>query len=246
MIYLSCDIKKLQSVLDMNFRNSCIKNIIELYLKAYGAEYEFAQFYIQELPEGNKPTAVILRYNNTVYSISNDCCDTCELSAFLCGFTDSELIADTLLSTDSQFEVCAVMSKQGVHSDVQNSNVVTCNDPKAISNLVCENMQEDRKTEFFLNTAHQMRHNLITVLNYVNSDCAVSVASVFYSDRGEAVIPFVYTGEYFRGNGYSKAVLDVLCSNPEVYYQLICEEHNIKFYEKCGFSETSSCYKYNL
>lgn len=246
MIYLCSDNNKVQEVINKGIGTACIRNIINLYLLSYGIDYDFAQFYIQESYEGSTATALLFRYNQTVYLVSDSDCDTEELIAFIQGFTDVTLISDRTFPIETKGEICAVMNKQGEKTDVQYSDVKSCNEPKAVAALVCENMPENRRTDFFLNTAYQMRHGLLSVFSYIKDSALVSVASVFKSDTKEAVIPFVYTGEYFRGNGYSKAVLDVLCSDSDVSYQLLCEEHNVIFYEKCGFSRVSTWYKYCL
>lgn len=245
MIYLCCDNANVHTVIDKKFGCDCIRNIIDLYFRSYGTAFDFAQFYIQKSTENNCETAIILRYNQTVYLASDSNCDIEELSDFLSGFNDIDLISDVPLALSRSGSICAVMSKNGVADSVQNSDVVLYNELKAVSDLVCEGMSEQKKTDFYLNTSHQVRHSLLLVYAYLKDSAPVSVASVFLSDSS-AVIPFVYTGEYFRGNGYSREVLSALCSNSQIAYQLLCEEHNIKFYEKCGFVQVESWMKYSL
>ncbi len=245
MIYLSNDTKEVFSVLRMNFGNTAIRNIVELYLSSYGTQFDFAQFYIQTNDNSNT-TALIFRYNQTVYCLSDVGCDISELSGFLRGFTDTEVISDALLDADILEQECAVMSTKGRANSVPDINVSLCTEPKLVASLVCEGFGISKETDFFLNTAHQMRHNLLSVYGLIRDNKPVSVASVFENENKEAVIPFVYTSQYFRGNGFSAAVLITLCSNEQVTYRLLCENHNVEFYKKCGFTKESTWYKYLL
>ncbi len=250
MIYLCEDKEKVQEVIAKKFGLSCIRNTIELYLLSYGVVFDFAQFYIQHSQDSNIDTALVCRYNQTVYCIEDSNSDYTELTSFLCGFSDVTLICDDSLPTLTDFadnrKIGSVMSKKGEVPSVQNSCVHLSNEPKPICNLVSEDMSEEKKIDFFLNTAHQLRHGFLSVYAYFEASSPVSVASVYENDKEEAVIPFVYTGKYFRGNGYSQQVLQALCGNPQVTYELLCEEHNIKFYEKCGFTHVSDWVKYSL
>ncbi len=250
MIFLCEDSKKIQDVIARNFGLTCIRNTIELYFLSYGVSFDFAQFYIQYSEISNTDTALVCRYNQTVYCIADSNCDYTELASFLCGFSDVTLICDDSLPTLTDFEdsrkIGAVMSKKGEVQSVHNPCVGTCNEPKLICNLVSEDMSEEKKIDFFLNTAHQLRHGFLSVFAYLEASSPVSVVSLYENDGEYAVIPFVYTGKYFRGNGYSQQVLHALCSNPQVTYELLCEEHNIKFYEKCGFAHVSDWVKYSL
>lgn len=250
MIYLCSDRDKVQQVIARKFGCACIRNTIELYFLSYGVTFDFAQFYIQCSDVNNTDTALVCRYNQTLYCIADSPCDYTELTSFLCGFSDVTLICEDSLPLLIPFadkrETGAVMSRKGSIQPVQNPCVITCNEAKTICNLVSEDMTESRKTDFFLNTAHQLRHKLLSVYGCFIGSELVSVASVFDNKRGEAVIPFVYTGKHFRGNGYSQKVLQILCSNPQITYELLCEEHNIRFYEKCGFTQVSLWVKYSL
>ncbi|MBQ8000449.1 MAG: GNAT family N-acetyltransferase [Ruminococcus sp.] len=250
MIYLCSDKDKVRSVIDKAFGCTCIRNTILLYLNSYGAQFEFAQFYIQCTQDANTDTALVLRYNQTVYCITEDCADLPELMSFFVGFTDTTLISDRVLHNQTNeplgCETGAVMSKSGIAQLVQNPKILLCSEPKPVCRLVSEEMPEHEKTDFFLNTAHQMRHGQLSVYAYYDGLSPMSVASVFHNGTGEAVIPFVYTGDYFRGNGYSKQILSAVCSDAETTYQLLCEAHNIEFYKKCGFTQVSQWVKYSL
>ncbi len=250
MILLCNDKERVQGFLADFKGSACVRSIIELYLRSYGTTYDFAQFYIQFSDVTNTDTALVFRYNQTVYCVADHGCDFSELSSFLSGFTDVSLICDSslqnLLPFADNMKKGAVMSRSGSPLSVHNENITVINEPKSVCNLVSENMSEYKKTDFFLNTSHQMRHGCLSVFAYMQNLQPVSVASVFYGSNNTAVIPFVYTGEYFRGNGYSSQVLSHLCSDPDFTYQLLCEEHNIKFYEKCGFTHTAYWVEYCL
>lgn len=250
MIYLCSDKDKVQSVINKSFGCACIRNTILLYIKSYGAQFEFAQFYIQCTQDRSTDTALMLRYNQTVYCITEDSADLPELMSFLMGFTETTLISDRIIHNHTNeslvFESGAVMNKSGVIQNVQNPHVLLCSEPKPVCSLVSEDMPEHEKTDFYLNTAHQMRHGQLSVYAYYDGSAPVSVASLFHNSTGEAVIPFVYTGKYFRGNGYSKQILSAVCSDAKITYQLLCEAHNIEFYKKCGFTQVSQWVKYSL
>ena len=248
MIYLCDDSNKVGAILNGDFGLDAIRYTILLNFKAYGTAYEFAQYYIQRSDEYNIDTALVMRYNHTVYILSTLECDLSELSSFVGGFTDCELIYDgfagALNFTYESMSAGAVMCAKGKSVDVQNFSVLLVNEPKPISELVGENMSSDKRTDFFLNTAHQMRHNLLRVYGVISDSRPVSAVSLFDVDSKHSLIHFVYTGEHFRGNGYSSDIIRSVCSDISVDYILLCEEHNIKFYEKCGFAQVSSWIHY--
>lgn len=244
MIYLSQNTNELFSVLKKAFGSTAIRNTIELYLRAYSVRYDFAQFYIQV--NSNKPSALIMRYNSTVYCLADIDSDLDELSSFFSGYKDTEIISHVPLSLSVNVQECAVMNTLGRPTAENPRKISVITDAKSVATLVCENLPENEATDFFLNTAHQMRHNLLSVYGILGDEKALSVASVYVNENCEGIIPFVYTSQYFRGNGFSKSVLKALCSNPLVTYRLLCEEHNIEFYKKCGFIKEGTWYKYNL
>lgn len=250
MIYICCDDEIIEELLSKNFGCDAIRYTILLNFRSYGTSFDFAQYYVQFSSEYNTETALIMRYNQTVYVLTTSECDTSELSSFVCGFADSELIYDGLAGSlqlpYKSINKGAVMCRVGFSSDVQNPAVVSINEPKVVANLVCENMSESKKTDFFLNTAHQMRHNHLRVYGVMSDNELVSSASVFAVDKEYSLIHFVYTGEYFRGNGYSRQILQAICSDISVNYFLLCEDHNIKFYEKCGFTQYETWVYYRL
>lgn len=245
MIYLSQNNDEVSSVLCMFFGKSAIRNAVELYFKAYGVHYDFAQFYIQK-SEDNKPSALILRYNRCVYCVSADHSDKDELSEFLSGLIDTEVISDCLLNMPVIAQDCTVMAKKGNTTDDTSKQVCLVTDAKLVSSLVGESLSEDETTDFFLNTSHQMRHNLLAVYGILKDKKLISTASVYVNENAEGFIHFVYTSRYFRGNGLSKSVLNALCNNSLITYRLLCEEHNAEFYKKCGFTKEATWYKYNL
>ena len=250
MIYLCCDNEKTGEILSRKFSSEAIRFTVLLYYKSYGTSFDFAQYYIQFDEELNTETAIIMRYNQTIYILTKSECDVSELSSFVSGFADSEVIYDGgagPLQIDCKSEnIGAVMSRKGTDDSVQNTAVTLINEPKLVTNLVGENMSENVKTDFFLNTAHQMRHNLLKVYGVMLDKKLVSTASVFDADSEQSLIHFVYTGEHFRGNGYSRQILQAICSDISVDYLLLCEEHNINFYEKCGFTLSDSWVYYRL
>lgn len=245
MIYLSQNSAEISSVLQMSFGETAISNSIELYHKAYGVQYDFAQFYIQ-LSDNNEPSALIMRYNRSVYCLTDALCDIEEISEFIGGYTDTEVISDIPLNIPANCQKCAVMSFTGSEKGNAAEQVSIIQDAKLITSLVGESLSEDESVDFFLNTAHQMRHNLLSVYGILKENKLLSVASVYVNEYSQGFVPFVYTSGYFRGNGLSRSVLEVLCSNPMVTYRLLCEEHNVGFYKRCGFSKAATCYKYDL
>lgn len=228
-----------------------IKNTVKLYLNSYGTEYDFAEYYIQTEDDNNEITSVIFRYNQTIYCAVGYSTDYLELSDFLNTFSDCEIISDSIIlflrDNLSDFEVYTIMSKAGELSEhTYCDGVKVYENTQKIAELVTRDLHKDKQTDFFLNTSHQLRHGQIQVYAYMVDSEPVSVAAVSLNDTDIAVIPFVYTSEHFRGNGYSKKVLTAVCSDKSREYQLLCQEHNIKFYEKCGFSQIEHCFKYRM
>lgn len=60
-----------------------------------------------------------------------------------------------------------------------------------------------------------------------------------------AFISDIFTKEKYRGQGYGKAIVKKLLSiSPRKDVYLISREHNVKFYEKLGFSIVKDIYEY--
>ena len=217
--------------------NSCISEYIKLYIASYGLAYDFQQCYLQYTDEKKAEiSAFILRYNNQIYVTSSDKADLYELSSFINGFENCTVFAEkNLTAYFSNINICYVMSKKGVNSSSFDKNIKSSDDINEISNLAVCGLSSSEREDFFLNTSYQLRHNLLKAHIYFLNGKPISTAAVAITSDSKALITFVYTDIYFRGNGYSKAVLDVICTRESIEYLLLCEEKNIKFYEKCGF-----------
>lgn len=245
MISLCDDINMVKSAIEGLGGNRCIKGIMHLYLESYGVSYDFNQFYIQYCD--HIPTALLHRYNTQVYVIASVSCDRDELLPFLKGFAGCQVIAAGFNFSDFVgAEECCVMSKFGEKIADLSSDIRECTDAKLISELVCANENKDKRTDFFLNTAHQLRYNKLKVKCYYKQDIPVCVASSTILSPDSSVLTFVYTNEYFRGNGYMKKLLANICDNHCKEYLLLCEKHNLPFYEKCGFKLNSRVLKFSL
>lgn len=232
-----------------SFKNNlCLSEYIKLYLESYGTNFEFQECFLQYSNADSKSvTAVILRYTNQVYINLSDCADIQELSAFICGFTDCTIFTD--ISFSDMFkdkELYYVMSKKGVKALFCDDNVKLSRNIKEIVTLAGNDLSVSEREDFFLNTSHQLRHNHLLSYVYYCDNKAVSTAAVADISFNKSLITFVYTDNYFRGNGYSKAILDTICSDNSREYLLLCEEKNIKFYEKCGFSCSDKVIKIRL
>ncbi len=231
------------SLLELN-ASDYLKHLILMYLKAYGAEYNFAEFYIESV-SGNRATAVILRYNSFVYCAASQNADIYELSHWLNGFADTTVYSDIPLSLkgyEALFEMSKVGARQG------ESEVVLLSKPehfKEISNLINKDAEISVKNEFFLDISHLYRHDNLDIFGFFKDNKLLSFAAAS-KDEKISVISFVFTEEYFRGNGFSQKVLAKLCSDSNIEYRLFCKEDNVKFYEKCGFAIAGDCCKYNL
>ena len=245
MISLCNDTFTVTEALETQTGCDCLKEIIKLYLESYGTEYDFNQFYVQ-YNDNRIPTAVLHRYNTKLHLICVDA-DFEELLPFVCGFYDTELITNADLSSYlTSYVDCLVMSKKGEESDVLSSYICDYTDAKAVAELVCKKDSAEIKTDFFLNTALQLRRGKLIIEACLVNDRLASVASATNLSEDLSVLTFVYTDEYFRGNGYMKKLLFRMCSSPEKKYMLLCEKHNVKFYEKCGFTQQQKLYKFSL
>ena len=225
-----------------------IRESIRLYLEAYGADYDFSQFYLQyAVDKCSAVTAVVVRYNNQIYALADDNADTEELSAFLCGIEEADLIADEILSSYfCNSKPCFCFCKNGEVPANMSTNIKITDSAKSIAELVTKTYNEQEKLDFFLNTSHQIRHNLIKAFGYYSEDKLASVVSATNIQNDLSVITFVFTDDHFRGNGIASQLLSAVCSDVSKKYVLLCEEHNVKFYEKCGFDCISHCIKIRL
>lgn len=223
-----------------------LKTVIHSYLEAYGTKFNFNEFYLQYAEDDI--SAVILRYNSYIYLICNDNADIEELSAFLVSFNGSVLFCDDLFfsSTAVNVKKCYRMSQNGSGDNFNTDVREITNSPKIIADLVTKDISPEIKDEFYLNTAHQMRHNVLRAFASFADEKVVSVTGFTSEYKGVSAITFVYTDEHFRGNGYSKEILKTICSDHNCEYQLLCEEHNLNFYKKCGFNQVDTCYEIRL
>ena len=221
-----------------------IKSVMCLYLHSYGTDYQFSEFYLQY--NNDVCTAVISRYNTFVYVICNDNADFNEISAFLCSFSGSRILYDSYKLNFKSLNKCYIMSKNGIESRNSSDTTEVSTLTKAVASLVCKSMNISDETDFYLNLSHQVRHGNLSVFSKKIAESVVSVAGVSKEFSGVSAVTFVYTDEYFRGNGFSREVLDIVCCNKNIKYTLVCEEHNIKFYEKCGFMQEQNCYETRL
>lgn len=244
MIGLCNNAQQVYNSLEVLPGSECLKEIMKLYLESYGVSFDFNQFYIQY--EDGLPTALFHRYNCQVNIIASDKSDKGELVPFIKSFSGCSVIADGLDVSDfDNGDYCLVMSKYGEISSEHFTDIRSCTDAKVIAELVCGDDKE-KMTDFFLNTAHQLRHSKLRIeCMYVlgNLVCAVGASDLSYDI---SALTFVYTDEYFRGNGYMKRLLSHVCENPRKKYVLLCEKHNAQFYKKCGFMQIKALLKFDL
>lgn len=246
MISLCLDFKKIDSAIECVNGPDYIKSVMNLYLDSYGTKYDFCQFYLC-VNNTDDICAVVLRYNSYIYVLSNDNADSDELFSFLSGFSKSVLYCDYCVAHRfDDVKVCYIMRKQGEKSGDLVKVSETSDSPFKIAELVCKNMSVADREDFFLNTAHQLRYGALKAFAIIAGDRPISVAGVSKCYRGTKAITFVYTDEYFRGNGYSRDVLSAVCSDTACFYELMCEEHNVKFYKKCGFIQAGICHEIRL
>lgn len=224
-----------------------------MYLKAYGCDYDFLQFYLHLEREGSTPISIIMRYNSLIY-VSSLCAaesECAELSAFLFGFEDCEIISGVkLLELSKSSYSCDkgfIMSYPvGDGYNTFDTNISMCNDSKVISKLVMQDESNDKYTDFYLNNSHLLRHGCLKAYIMYSDDIPVSVITVSDTDFDVSIVPTVYTHKHFRGNGFSKALLsNILCRNCGEY-QLLCEAKNKTFYERCGFEAIKHWFHYKI
>lgn len=245
MISLCNNIQTVSSALQSIGGNKAVNELIRIYLDSYGVSYDFNQFYIQY--SNDVPTSLIHRYNNQVCLITSLESDKEELLLYLKGFKECQIIADGLDKSDySCSDECYVMTKYGKSCDVLIPEISDCTDAKIISELVCKNDSSEKKMDFFLNTAHQLRHNVINIKCYCLMKTPVCAVASTNINADVSVLTFVYTDEYFRGNGYMRKLLLHVCDNPFKKYLLLCEKHNVDFYKKSGFKQEDTLLKFNM
>ncbi len=247
MIFLCTDRNLILSAVNTQNASDYIIEHIRLYLESYGTDYEFQDVFLQKNTDLNIFTAVILRYNTQIYISVSDTADLQELVSFVSGFTKSTVIADKILRPYfSDCEICYEMRKNGEVSAASFSNIKEISDHKKIADLVGESLSQEEKMDFYLNFSHQIRHNKIFAYAYYVNFEPVSAVIVSRAFQNIHIITSVYTQKYFRGNGFARQILEFVCFDLNKKYVLLCEEHNRKFYEKCGFSVADTCIRIRL
>lgn len=245
MISLCLDKEKIACSVDSVGSYGFLKTLIHSYLEPYGTKFRFCEFYLQYIDDCT--TAVILRYNTYLYLLSDKNADIDELSAFLMSFSGSYLISDREFSDCyTDVKTCYLMSSVGEKNFFSSYVKDVSESPKIIADIVTKGMSLSCSDDFYLNTAHQLRHKTLSAYARFVDGTAVSVVGFTKKYRGVSAITFVYTDEHFRGNGYSKEILQSLCVDNDCEYQLLCEEHNLNFYKKCGFIQSATCFEVRL
>ncbi len=246
MISLCTDYNLILSAINNQVASGYIEEHIRLYLESYGTDYDFQEIFLQKETETDEIAAIILRYNNQIFVSTSNNADLAELHIFLSGFAESIVIVDkSLKAYFPASETCFIMNKIGENSE-EISCVSLSDNHKEIAALVGESLSQSEKLDYYLNLSHQMRHDKIRAYAYYIDKKPVAVVIMSTTAPKLHIITTVYTQEHFRGNGYAKQILDKICCDDSKKYVLICEEHNIKFYEKCGFSVVDTCIRFRL
>ncbi len=247
MISLCSDCDLIFSVLNNSGNSGYIREYIRLYLDSYGTEYDFQDLFLQKNTESAIFTAVILRYNSQIFISASDTADVQEIVSFISGFMQCTVVADKILKPFfSESDVCYEMLRSdkapvGVFPQIKESHSL-----KEIADLVGESLSNDEKIDFYLNSSHQLRHNKISAYAYYINNDPVSIVIISEVLQNMHLITTVYTQEHFRGNGYAMQILKQICCDPLKIYILLCEEHNLDFYIKCGFSVADTCIRFRL
>ena len=244
MIALCNDYELIKSVLD-NHKPDFINENIRLYLESYGCSYDFQEFFLQKNIESGEITAVVMRYNDQIYVSTSDTCESSEIYSFIAGFSHCYVISDNSLSQQMLgAEKCYVMSRFGENLKEENPGVKLTTDSKVISDLIGEYLPKQERMDYFLNLSHQIRHGKVQV--YACDIDNKPVSAVIKSVSSPCIITGVYTSKYFRGNGYAGKILKEVCNSSDCEYILLCEEHNVEFYRKCGFAVVEPCFRFRL
>lgn len=247
MISLCTEYAEILSALNKQIGAEYICEYIRLFLESYGVDYNFQEFYLQFDEDFKKITSVILRYNNQIFVSVTQEADLLELCAFLSGFAQCTVIADKYLGAYfPECDTCYIMSKNGSDADKITDDIRNSDNHKEIATLVTASMTQDKKADYLLNLSHQLRHKKVCAYVCYVDHKPVSAVVMSTLAQNSQIITTVYTHEYFRGNGYAKRILDNVCCGNSNKYILLCEEHNLKFYEKSGFSLADTCVRFRL
>jgi len=156
MVALICDRESLINAVDSIDSTNIISKYILLYLNSYGTGYDFLQSYVQ-IDLNRNVTAVILRYNTQVYVLADSKSASEELSSFLYGFSGCEIfINNDIISSASDKQRCYIMSRKGSFYNNASDNIKPTDSVKSATMLLSKDFSEERKTDFFLNTSHQL------------------------------------------------------------------------------------------
>ncbi|MDO5124391.1 MAG: GNAT family N-acetyltransferase [Eubacteriales bacterium] len=222
-----------------------LKAVVNLYLEAYGAKYSFCEFFIEY--KENIAVALILRYNSFLYCITDEKADLSELSMWISGFENSQVYVDRLAlaqGISGVYETCYELKFKNNGERNFPSSCKTLEESFELKNcakLVCRGKSIDITDEFYLDLSHMVRHGNLSVFGIYHGDTAVSVAGVSLGSE-IAVINFLITDEYFRGNGFARQLLHDICNVDTREYLLLSSESNLDFYSKCGFITQNKCY----
>lgn len=201
--------------------------------EAYGFDYDFCKFYMQD-------NLLISKYYSDVI-IAGECSDFEELGSFLSmnGFSSiltSPEMAEGLKPyvqgnyiTDNIYEY---------HGICGNDNVIVnppLDDVFEVLNDGFHNLNHDA---WYLDMSHRIRHGV--------SECYLldgATCSKMFDINGTAFISLVASSQAARGKGSAKRLLQTVCGNflsNREHILLICRDELLAFYEKVGFTKAGN------
>lgn len=217
-----------------------LTSTIYQYLKAYGTKYPFVEFYTQK--QDDNVTALILRYNSTVYCYCCNSSDTEEVISFLDRFRGCDIITNIDSSelkettNDTLFE----MKREGYSFIASNGVECKCNsDISGSLSLLREHLNTGHFEDFYLNMSLFHRRGLLDVYSVIIDNKPVSTLGLVKGQNEVNTISFLYTAQDFRGNNYAGKLLEH-CLKENNCILLLCERHNLEFYIKNRFTQVSS------
>lgn len=212
-----------------------------IYCDYYSCVNEADGVYIQTI-DGKDKLLISMRNGSVVITALADDWDRDELLSFI-GFTHTAYVtADFQWDEDARpFNLMECEAINGGNNTIAITSQSTLNEYRSLHALLGE--ASDEFDGWYISFSGRVNtHRALAV--YTEGFCSCALCTAIMGDTG--VIAGVYTTPQYRGKGYGKvavtglvsALSDLGVSNVVLW----CEDKNIPFYEKSGFTRKGEIY----
>lgn len=204
-------------------------------LNAYGAKYEFAQFYRQVNENGNTTAIISSLDKDITVSFNIECADSEELVQFIFVIGYASVLCDERLHVDTSFESGVVMKtnrKIEIPCDYNEIDEY----PYLFDLYNFSDYDGNSFDAWYVDISHRIRHGAAKAVTLNIDDEIVSSAILSSIYKGDAVIAAVKTNPKYRKKGYGSALVSAMCFDVSGDVYLMREkDKNESFYKKLGF-----------